>query len=581
MTRRSILWAGFAVLISMGPNTLAGVVTWTGSASSDWTNPANWSTGVLPGASDDVVINANPNQQVRLRITGGGTTTVHGLFLGQPLLVDTVNVLNVSTGILNNSTLTINDLATLNGSVSGGQVQFIKGGSNGGTIANGTVASPVTVATGIYDQATLTGATTVLPAGVLRLRHDLALAGGSINLTVGANGSDLIFDSPAPQNITGFGEIVMGGAGSRIWGGADRSTLGSGITVRGSGEFGFGLQTYITNRGTIRAEGGVLYLEMRKLLNTGVIEAAPGATIRYPVDGSSYLFENIDPVTKTLSGGTYVANHGGIDMGSRMALINAADVTVRGADAGFSPIGSMVTNAGGFHLAEGYQFDTAGPLQNLGAITLNDPGTSLGFGGALTGSGSLSIKDGSVRLTRNPSPTNNAVSNLSIQGQGRLDVANDALTLKFTDVSTVRNYLTTGFNHGNWDGPGLNSFTAANDPTHRTALGYAAGADGIVVGLAADSVLVRYTLAGDCNLDGNVDLSDYTAVVRNFGKSGAAWDQGDFNYDGTVGLDDYSAVVRNFGLSVDSMSPSIAAVPEPVAAGILALGAMRALCRRR
>ena len=50
-------------------------VTWTGIVDTNWFNPLNWSTGVAPGAADDVLIPAAPGNQPVL----AGATTVRTL----------------------------------------------------------------------------------------------------------------------------------------------------------------------------------------------------------------------------------------------------------------------------------------------------------------------------------------------------------------------------------------------------------------------------------------------------------------------------------------------------------------------
>jgi hypothetical protein len=50
---------------------------------------------------------------------------------------------------------------------------------------------------------------------------------------------------------------------------------------------------------------------------------------------------------------------------------------------------------------------------------------------------------------------------------------------------------------------------------------------------------------GDTNGDGKVDIYDYSAVVRDFGKKGSGI-SGDVDRDGDVDIFDYSAVVANF-----------------------------------
>src|SRR5207247_7564073 len=51
----------------------------------------------------------------------------------------------------------------------------------------------------------------------------------------------------------------------------------------------------------------------------------------------------------------------------------------------------------------------------------------------------------------------------------------------------------------------------------------------------SSKVTVAYTYYGDANVNGTVDLTDFTFLAANFNKpSGAVWQQGDFNYDTKV-----------------------------------------------
>jgi hypothetical protein len=62
----------------------------------------------------------------------------------------------------------------------------------------------------------------------------------------------------------------------------------------------------------------------------------------------------------------------------------------------------------------------------------------------------------------------------------------------------------------------------------------------------ATAVLVKYTYAGDANLDGQITGDDYSAIDFNVlvpGSSG--YFNGDFNYDGLITGDDYSAIDFN------------------------------------
>jgi hypothetical protein len=55
---------------------LPATVFWTNPAGGDWSIPANWSTGQLPGATDDVVIDVPGNVTVTHSM---GADTIHSL----------------------------------------------------------------------------------------------------------------------------------------------------------------------------------------------------------------------------------------------------------------------------------------------------------------------------------------------------------------------------------------------------------------------------------------------------------------------------------------------------------------------
>ena len=52
--------------------------------------------------------------------------------------------------------------------------------------------------------------------------------------------------------------------------------------------------------------------------------------------------------------------------------------------------------------------------------------------------------------------------------------------------------------------------------------------------VTSSSILVRYTLLGDTDLDGDVDSTDLQQLMRNINIPNTYWATGDFNYDGKV-----------------------------------------------
>ena len=162
--------------------------------------------------------------------------------------------------------------------------------------------------------------------------------------------------------------------------------------------------------------------------------------------------------------------------------------------------------------------------------------------------------------------------------------------------------------NGYWDGKGINSSSAANDPNQQSTIGYLDNSQfgytsfntvngyfgfdpGILNGANTD-ILVKTTWYGDATLDGFTTLDDYSQWQAGF--SGAApvtWLNGDFNGDGAVTLDDYSLWAAAFAFTgsgatgytslADTSKPPGALVPEPGSLGLLAVGVMGILGSRR
>ena len=106
--------------------------------------------------------------------------------------------------------------------------------------------------------------------------------------------------------------------------------------------------------------------------------------------------------------------------------------------------------------------------------------------------------------------------------------------------------------------------------------------------------LSGFSLPGDANEDGKVDFTDLVILARNYGKTGATWDQGDFDQDMKVDFGDLVALARNYGQNnlaaaqLAQLPPTVRAdvqaafaeVPEPATPAIIALGAAALLARR-
>src|SRR5439155_16643927 len=210
---------------------------------------------------------------------------------------------------------------------------------------------------------------------------------------------------------------------------------------------------------------------------------------------------------------------------------------------------------------------------------------------------SLTINSGTVKIA--PSGGTSVVQNLSIAGgatpTAAMDLTNNALVVDYTAASplaVIAAQIKSGYSGGSWTGDGLTSSSAATNTTaHITALGYAEASailgvgGGSFAGQSVDgsSVLIAYTYAGDSNLDGTVDLTDFTDLAANFNKqTGAQWLDGDYNYDGAVDLTDFTFLASNFNQTIAPGTIG-AVIPEPSSIALLAAMALvgHPLQRRR
>ena len=187
----------------------------------------------------------------------------------------------------------------------------------------------------------------------------------------------------------------------------------------------------------------------------------------------------------------------------------------------------------------------------------------------LTDGASLSVAANGNRVLR--------ASTLSISADSKLDLNDNALVLNSQPVSAIADYLTSGYANGAWNGCGICSSLAASIP--QRGIGYAQASD--VFGtfpatfqgqsVNASDALIRYTLSGDANLDGQVNSVDFTSIAMNFNQSGKRWSQGDFNFDHKVNALDFNGVATTYGASLGTGSASIGdpsfslIAPEPLA----------------
>ncbi|MCS7033954.1 MAG: hypothetical protein NZ561_08155, partial [Phycisphaerae bacterium] len=204
--------------------------------------------------------------------------------------------------------------------------------------------------------------------------------------------------------------------------------------------------------------------------------------------------------------------------------------------------------------------------------------------------------EGQLRLSVNPAVSVSRVTEFSIAGspgmwEGALDLANNALVIDYSGTSplpAVDSQVRSGFNGGAWDGLGIRSSEAAGVGNRAIGLAEAAdiGSPLTFLGEPVDStsLLLRYTLPGDSNLDGRVEIGDFALLGANFNQA-SYWAKGDFNYDGLTNLFDFALLGSNFNRSLGfaDVSPGLwlGMVPEPGLGVIGLILGVRGLWPRR
>ncbi|MGD1090310.1 MAG: autotransporter-associated beta strand repeat-containing protein, partial [Verrucomicrobiota bacterium] len=233
----------------------------------------------------------------------------------------------------------------------------------------------------------------------------------------------------------------------------------------------------------------------------------------------------------------------------------------------------------------------------------------VGANGAL-GNGAVTVTGGLLQLGASTGLAN--MTSLSVSGTGLFDVNNNHVIISYGSpandpISSIAALLKAGYNGGLWNGAGAANgaiiSTAAAATSSSYGLGYADSADpGNPASLSSNTIEIKYTLLGDATLAGTVDVQDFGILAANFNKGVTGWDKGDFFYQNTVDVADFQALAANFNKGAngaDLGSPAIdnpaivafaqanglmadlTSVPEPASVGLLAVGAIGLLARRR
>ncbi|MBC7785834.1 MAG: endonuclease [Burkholderiales bacterium] len=323
----------------------------------------------------------------------------------------------------------------------------------------------------------------------------------------------------------------------------------------------------------------------------GPVPAASG-------DAANFLDVITAPRTVTLDGPKSV---GAVTFDSPFSYTVAGPSTLTLADANGASIavvsGDHIVNAPvslashtAIAVAAGSRLTISDLKESVSGLTKTGAGT---FELNVARVGALSIESGKVEITANgQAAAVSKISSLTIVPDGSgdylgtLDLHDNDLIIEYgqspSPYAQVVAMMHSGLFSKGGNGTGLTSTEVNLNTRAGATIAIVDGANGVGAEIQSlsgfsdfshDSILVKYTWTGDCNLDGEVNGSDYALADTGFSGGGAGWYFGDINYDGTVTGSDFALIDTGF-------SSQSGPLPEPGIIGVLGLGIIGLLRRR-
>jgi len=543
-----------------------------GSPPNRWNVPANWSSQI-PAAGDRAIINAGGGGTIQLATNGAYTANVGTIqidrgnwFNGN---TDGYYTLNASNSGSNTSTLAFSSSAT-----GGIDIQQFRAGTfetgtgffiGAGRFSTGTLLAPTSrelvirtaqnQGLGLYATLSGTGSITLqtiatgqgtLVLGDLLLGYGRG-AGEGTNVFSAANTfsggvrvqkarlnltEDSIFSGATMLNSpAGLGTITFEAGSGTITANAaltgfdDRtSNLGSNPTRIIGNTIQFNADVDVTGAWAIDARGPVTFDQgSARTLNTfpsgtggtvklgGTVTLGSGkSAFTLTKGGAGTLLFNDVPINTTSTDANMVVSAGtaqfGVGTGSTRTFAGAIN-----SGTSSSLTGNVLKTGAGTFEAKHVRNSTFTINQGVAIITATSGG-----------SGTLDVVGDNAGVSRTGS--------LTIASGAALDLKNNDLVVDYTSTSPIGNagtsssgiagLIKTGFASGSWNGAGIRSSTAAGGATSLYALGYGEASNVLDVssgtatfgGQVVDSttVVVGFTYAGDADINGKVDLDDFT-----------------------------------------------------------------------
>jgi hypothetical protein len=214
----------------------------------------------------------------------------------------------------------------------------------------------------------------------------------------------------------------------------------------------------------------------------------------------------------------------------------------------------MVLSSGSFRQAGDLKSGTDYPtvIVNSGASLVFDSSQHLAALNLAGGTASVQPGGDKVLVT----------SALTLSGAGRLDLADNDMVVRGGNMGAwngsvytgITGLIAAGRSGAIWSGNGIITSAAATSGLQMTlgvsTAAFILGGNGVFSGesVAAADVLIKYTYAGDANLNGVLEVDDYGLIDFSYLSPGQyfGFEFGDFDYNGVIDIDDYGLLDFNY-----------------------------------
>ena len=375
--------------------TAAGTIAWANAAGGNWSNPANWNGGVVPGPTDIAVITLPGTYAVAFDVSD----TIAGLQLGGSSGTQKLVISSRTLGLSAGSQVNSNGVISLSGATLNGPGSITNSGQ---LLVQGTTALNSAVATAATSMIRVLGAS-ALGTG------NLTVASGFTN-----NGTIILTDS-----TSSYGAVL------HVTSGTLTNAAGAVIDVQVGTNGTRNLDAQLSNQGTLTV-GHALALTKASAVhaNSGTINVNAKLTIQQ--SGASPSFTNSGSIvigstdTLAVTGGTFAYSGGTISGGAW--TIGSATVS---ASQDFSTATSVLSLTNSTWGGSGTLTIAPSTVLTIGATTIN---------AALVNQGALTVNGPSAF---NGAVTNAAGATVRIQGNAALGTGNLTVANGFTNNGAI------------------------------------------------------------------------------------------------------------------------------------------------